>query len=139
MVFKQLSLRTQLILLLQAIGMLMGTSTHLMWILQHGFLSEEYHAPVFTRLFWDSLTFLDPLAAVLLIIKPKVGVWLTLAIILADVIHNNLFYLDELYIHGPGFAEWFQRYWMIAGQMLFAGFVLLTLKGNLKDIRQVPS
>ncbi len=131
MTFSKLTLRTKLILSAQALGMLMGTSTHLIWVLNNGFLSEKYNAPFLSSLFWDSLTFLDPLAAILLFFKPKAGIYLTLIIIVVDVIHNNVFYMNELYINPPSINEWLIRYWMILGQILFAVFVLSTLNANL--------
>ncbi len=135
MLFLNLNKRTRIILALQFIGMLMGTSTHVVWAIQNGLLSEKYNASLFSTLFWDSLTFLDPLAALLLIIKPKAGLYLTLVIIVADVIHNNLFYLDELYVHAPSFLDWIQKYWMILGQIIFLLFVGLTFKSNLKQLK----
>jgi len=136
MVFKNLRYRTKAILIIQAIGMFMGTSTHLVWILKNGFLADNYNAPLFSRIFWDSLTFLDPFAAVLLIVKPKSGVYLTATIILLDIIHNNIFYMDELYLNAPEFNEWIVKYWMIIGQVLFGLFVIFTLKSNLKEIKR---
>ncbi|MFT5822093.1 MAG: hypothetical protein ACI8ZM_003349 [Crocinitomix sp.] len=134
MLFSQFKLSTKLILIIQAICMLMGTSTHVKWVVDNGFLSENYNANLFTTLFWDSLTFLDPLAALLLFIKPKTGVYLTFFIIVIDVIHNNLFYWNELYVNAPSFSQWLVQYWMILGQILFALFVTITIKGNLKEI-----
>jgi len=115
--------------------MLMGTSTHVSWTIQHGFLSEKYHASLFSTLFWDSLTFLDPLAALLLIFKPKLGLRLTLLIISVDVIHNNLFYAQELYVNAPDLISWIEKYWMILGQIIFLIFVGFTFKSNLKQLK----
>ncbi len=117
------------------ICMLMGASTHLYWTIQNGFLSEKYYASLFSTLFWDSLTFLDPLAALLLIFKPKIGVYLTLLIIIIDVIHNNLFYAQELYINAPDFISWIEKYWMVLGQIIFLIFVVFTFKSNLKQLK----
>ena len=115
--------------------MLMGTSTHLQWVIRNGFLSDNYNAPVLTKIFWDSLTFLDPLAAVLLILRPKTGLILTIIIITLDVIHNNLFYMDELYINAPTLKIWIQKYWMILGQIIFGIFVYFTFKYNYNNIK----
>ena len=114
--------------------MLMGFFTHLSWVLKNGFLSKNYNAPLISSVFWDSLTFLDPLAAILLFLKPKSGIYLTLSIITVDVIHNNFFYLDELYINAPHLTEWIVKYWMILGQIIFGVFILLTFKNNLAEI-----
>ena len=136
MFFKTLNRKVRVNLILQSVGMLMGTSTHIAWIFQNGFLSENYNASLFSKIFWDSLTFLDPLAALLLFIKPKSGVFLTLIIILVDVIHNNVVYCDELYINAPQMTEWLVKYWMILGQIVFGLFVVVSLKSNLKEINR---
>ncbi len=136
MTFKYLNQKTKAILITQLIGMLMGTSTHLVWFVKNGFLSENYNAPTLSKVFWDSLTFLDPLAALLLVIKPRTGVFLTLIIIITDVIHNNLFYMNELYINAPELSIWVVKYWMILGQIIFCAFVLFTFKGNLTEIKK---
>lgn len=134
MLFLELKPSTKLILTLQSIGLLMGTSTHVIWAIENGFLSSNYNANLFSTLFWDSLTFLDPLAALLLFIKPKTGIYLTLAIISVDVIHNNIFYWQELYVNALTMPDWLMKYWMILGQMIFAVFVIITLKRNIKAV-----
>ncbi|MDG1332798.1 MAG: hypothetical protein P8P74_10730 [Crocinitomicaceae bacterium] len=137
--FKKLKLGTKVILIIQSVAMLMGTSTHVSWAINNGFLSENYNAPLPNMIFWDSLTFLDPLAALLLFVRPKAGLILTLFIILADVAHNNLFYFEELYTTGLGLSDWITKYWMILGQLLFAVFALLTFRKCLKDINSITS
>jgi hypothetical protein len=137
--YRKLPLSIKVILLIQSVAMLMGTSTHVTWAIQNGFLSERYNAPFLYMLFWDSLTFLDPLAAILLFIWPKTGLLLTLLIIVMDVIHNNWYYFDELYRRGLSFSEWVEEYWMIFGQMIFALFVLLTFRRCLSAINSSTS
>ena len=136
MLYKSLDRTTQHILGIQSFCMLMGSSTHIMWAIEHGLLSKNYHANFFSMVFWDSLTFLDPLAAILLFVKPKAGVYLTLFIITADIIHNNVFYLDELYVNAPPLEEWLVKYWMILGQILFGLFVWVTFNRNISAIRK---
>jgi hypothetical protein len=109
------------------------------WAVNNGFLSENYNAPLPNMIFWDSLTFLDPIAALLLFIRPKTGLILTLIIILADVTHNNIYYFEELYTTRLGLTEWITKYWMILGQILFAVFALLTFKKCLNDINSAIS
>ena len=137
--FRELPTANKIFLIIQAIAMLMGTSTHVAWALQHGFLAPAYNAPLFSMLFWDALTFLDPLAAAMLFLRPRLGTWLVLLIITADVVHNNLFYFDELYLQPRAISEWLAHYWMIWGQLLFAGFVWITLHPNLKAIHAVQA
>jgi hypothetical protein len=77
--------------------MLMGSSKHISWVVKKGFLSEKRHESLGSSLFWEGMTFLHQLAALLLFVKSKSGLLLTALIIIVDVVHNNLFYADELY------------------------------------------
>ena len=45
--------------------MLIGTMSHLAWIIKNGFLSVNYNAPLFSKFFWDALTFVDPIADIM--------------------------------------------------------------------------
>jgi hypothetical protein len=85
---------------------------------QHGFFWDYGGVPPFTRIFWTSLTFVDPTAVVLLFLWPAAGVWLTLAIIITDVAHNTWFGL----VHGMA------ANWMYYSQGVFLAFVLLTIR-----------
>jgi len=74
--------------------LLVATANHLRADFQHGLFwdygyGESAHWA--SRVFWGALTFLDPLAALLLFIKPRVGLALTAAIIVADVAHNTYY------------------------------------------------
>ena len=134
MIFKKLNAKTKVILAIQSISMLGGTATHLMMIINDGFLTEKHNVPFFSVVFWDSLTFLDPLAAILLITKPKTGVWLTAIIMVVDVFHNSIL-LPLL-----STREFFEiitlqmRSWMIICQVVFLLFVLITFKNNMREI-----
>ena len=114
----------------------MGASTHIIWTIENGLLSKRYGAPFFSMLFWDSLTFLDPLAAFFLIAKPRIGIFLTLIIIIFDVIHNNIFYAQELYFSSISISDWLKNYWMIAGQIIFGIFVEATFRSNYHNINK---
>ena len=97
----------------------METSANVAWVIEKGFNSNQCNQPLLSRLFWDSLTFLDPLAIILLFLKPKTGVILVLSIISLDVIHNNYIYFEELYQSNLQLTNWMIRYWMIMGQFIF--------------------
>lgn len=133
--YKRLARRSRVILIIQMIAMLMGTFTHVSWALNNGFLSKNYHAPLPTMIFWDALTFLDPIAAFLLLFRPKTGLILTLIIIVTDVVHNNFFYYEELYTTGIPIDDWVAKYWMILGQLLFALFALFTFRICWNDLK----
>lgn len=66
-----------------------ATVNHVRAVHARGWLPASL--PLGTAAYWASLTFLDPLAAVLLFIRPKIGIALTIAIIVSDVAHNLWF------------------------------------------------
>lgn len=74
--------------------LLVATANHLRADFEHGIFWDygygngAYRA---SRVFWGALTMLDPLAALLLFIKPSAGIALTAAIIIADVVHNTFY------------------------------------------------
>ena len=67
----------------------LGTSSHVLAIVQHGWASDYGGMPIPTRVFWTSLTGLDPLTAILLLIRPRFGIIFTGCIMVADVWHNT--------------------------------------------------
>ncbi|WP_248742163.1 MULTISPECIES: hypothetical protein [unclassified Pseudomonas] len=92
--------------------LLVATTNHIQAGFQHGLLWDYgYGASTFlaSRVFWGTLTFLDPLAALLLFIKPMAGIILTAAIILADVVHNTYYvalnhqWLESFYLSQVAF------------------------------------
>jgi hypothetical protein len=70
--------------LIWALCLAVGTCTHVASLI-YGW-NDRVPAP--SAVFWNALTVLDPLAAVLLFLRPRMGVALTLAIMLSDVAHN---------------------------------------------------
>jgi len=97
---------------------LMGaTVTHLRVVLAHGLAWDYGGLPIVTCVYWTSLTFLDPLAASLLFLAPRAGIFLTIAIMVTDVSNNTWIGLRERY----SFADW-----MYLSQVFFLIFVLTT-------------
>lgn len=137
MLFPKLRPAIKIILVIQAICMLMGTYTHVNWVVRHGFLYPD--VPIYSRIFWDSLTFLDPLAAALLFLRPRKGVRLVTAIICADVFHNALTGGVLFSFHtmrgrgGGGWSFGVDPYFLL--QALFCLFVLATIRVNLREIK----
>lgn len=77
-----------------ALCLLGATFNHLRTIVQHGLLWDYgYGATIspLSKVYWDTLAVLDPLAALLLFLKPRAGVWLTVLIIVSDVLHNTYY------------------------------------------------
>jgi hypothetical protein len=81
-----------------------------------GWLPYEYF-PLWTNIFWTALTFLDPLAALLLWLRPRPGACLALLVMLADVGVNG-FWVSQTAISGTlGVAT-------LLAQTLYLGIVL---------------
>lgn len=89
-----------------------ATLNHLRSDFAHGLLWDYgYGADAWlgSRIFWGALTFLDPLAVVLLFVRPNAGIALAAAIILVDVLHNGFYvalrqqWLEPFYLSQVGF------------------------------------
>ncbi len=133
--FKKLSKSVKFILILQMVCMLVGTSTHLMWVINHGLTYADPRFSIYTTIFWNSLTFLDPLAAMLLLASPKKGVLVTAAIIIVDVLHNAFVTNSFLPFSQTTLHDWFFQNQFLILQCIFGIFVLTTLNFNLNEIK----
>jgi uncharacterized protein YybS (DUF2232 family) len=58
-------------------------------VVAHGIEWNYGGLPVFVCVFWTALTFVDPLAVILLMAKPIPGLALAAAIIVCDVVINS--------------------------------------------------
>src|ERR1700735_2883275 len=66
-----------------------GTYTHASILVRHGWRGDYGGKPISTVLFWSALTLLDPLVAVLLFVRPRIGITALMLLMLSDVIHNT--------------------------------------------------
>lgn len=99
------------------VGFLIGTTTHVADLVLAG--TNVYDGfPIAIRLFWVSLTVLDPLVAALLWFRLRAGVVLGVAVILADIAINWSVFstIGGLSLFG------------VVAQSLFAAFVLMTAR-----------
>lgn len=103
-----------------AICLLFGATTHAWTVIKHGVTWDYNGAPAFSRVYWTSLTVLDPVAALLLFLKPRTGLVLTVAIITTDVAHNTWLMLRS------STPDWLN--WMYLLQVLFLLLVLATVR-----------
>lgn len=109
----------RVIFLIYAFGFLYGTWNHIVDIWRDGFLG--YHdVPFLVNLYWTSLTFLDPLAVILLFTLPLHGVLLSVLIMASDLAVNLSV---ALYFYWQGGAFFDDR---LILQMAFGCFVFLT-------------
>jgi len=108
---------------------LFGATVNHAWMLwQHGLFWDYGGVPRTTQAYWTSLTFVDPAAIMLLFVRPVAGIWLTLVIIVSDVVHNTWF----------GFTHGQPAKWMFYSQVVFLAFVLLTLPAALRGLKPAP-
>jgi hypothetical protein len=104
------------ILLLYALCFLGGGFTHARDLWADGFLPYPF-APLWPNIYWTSLTFFDPLAAVLVLWRPRAGLVLAVLIMVSDVAINS--YVSY------GLPDWgFRSGLDLQLQSLFLGFVL---------------
>jgi hypothetical protein len=94
-----------------------ATWTHLQVALLHGLDWDYGGAAPFTRIYWSSLLFIDPLTALLVLVVPRAGLILCVAVIATDVAHNSWFAL-----HHPVRVD------LYLSQIVFLLFVAFTVR-----------
>lgn len=80
--------RSFVVRLIYAICLAGASFNHARTVAAHGLDWNYGGLPVFVCVFWTTLTFVDALAVVLLMTKPILGLGLTTAIIVSDVVIN---------------------------------------------------
>jgi hypothetical protein len=80
--------------------------------------------PFGAAVYWSSLTFFDPLVAILLFVRPRVGIAATIVIILTDVVHNVWF--ARTYAGGSPILDAIMTNPFLLSQISFLLFVALT-------------
>jgi hypothetical protein len=68
--------------------LLIGGANHARTLLKRGLLWDYGGVGWASSAYWSSLTILDPIAAVLLFARPKVGILSTIVLIVTNVVHN---------------------------------------------------
>jgi hypothetical protein len=107
-----------------------ATCNHLDILARHGVFWTYGGQPWLSAAFWTALTVLDPLAAVLLFLRPNAGVLATLAIMLADVPHNLWSIARETAPFWRGIAS----HPAVLEQIAFLLFVLATARFACKTL-----
>ena len=82
-------------------GFSIGTIFHLIELLTQG-LGVYGNMPACVRAFWVSLTIVDPLVVILILLRRRAGIWLGGAIMVADVVVNWTMALSVPGATGPG-------------------------------------
>lgn len=90
-----------LVLAVWVAGFSVGTITHLIELLTQGF-GVYGNVPVCVRVFWVSLTLIDPLIVIMLLLRLRAGIWLAIVVMVADVAVNWTVALSIPGATGPG-------------------------------------
>lgn len=107
-----------------------ATANHIRADALHGLLWDYGYGPsayLVSRIFWGALTFFDPLAALLLFLKPRAGIALTAAIILVDVAHNTFYVALK--------QQWLEPFYLYQVAFLIIVFLLspIAWRGPIRD------
>jgi len=111
-----------------ALCLLGATWNHLRVALDHGLWWDYGGAAMVTRIYWTALLSLDPLAAVLLLAQPRMGLIACASIIVTDVIHNSWYAR-----HHPVRMDFY------LSQIVFLLFVAVTIRMAWKGIPSPPA
>lgn len=96
---------------------------------------DYYGSSPASDVYWTSLTFIDPLVAALLFIRPRIGVRATVFVIATNVAHN-LTVTFPLLSDGT-YVRYVLSSPQIMSQIGFLLFVLATWRMALEDVRVV--
>jgi len=111
-------------------GFSYGTRNHVLDIMEDGFLGYGY-APLPINIYWTALTFLDPLAILLLLFYPLAGIVLFVWIMITDIAVNSsvtlYYYLQAGTVSLDGLPL----------QIAFGIFVFITAPIARKRIREI--
>ncbi len=102
-----------------------ATYNHVATIAAHGLFWDYGGMPWPSVAFWTALAFADPMAALLLFLRPRQGLIATAAIIAVDVAHNCWIVVWEGERHG--FPQRLGNYWVLIVQIAFLLFVAATI------------
>ena len=108
------------------VGFLGATANHLIDIRSQGLLPYKF-APIYLNFFWTSLVIIDPLAAILLLIRVRIGLYFSIVVILVDLAVNIPYFF---FIGGVGAGA----KGIVLSQMIFALFLFFTFPYVRKSI-----
>jgi hypothetical protein len=75
---------------LLVVGLLVGTATHVENIVRAGIIPRP-DLPLVCNLFWSALVLVDPLVALALLFRPRIGILLLLGLMAVDLTVNLVF------------------------------------------------
>ncbi len=108
-----------------SVGFVIGTITHSLDLYHGGWLPYDFRSLPF-NIYWTSLTFLNPLAVILIWARERWGVVLGVAIMASNVLVNG---------HTAFIAGYEEFYFGLGMQSAFAAFVFFAAWGHWKATR----
>jgi hypothetical protein len=108
---------------------------HARILFQHGLFWDYHGASLASAVYWSSLTIIDPLVAALLLIRPRIGVPATLAVITTNVVHNLA--LTATNTRDGAFLVYVFSSPQLMSQIGFLLFVIATWRIAWRDVRRV--
>lgn len=107
---------------------------HARILFQHGWLWDYHGASLASAIYWSSLTFIDPLVAVLLFIRPRIGVPATVVVITTNVVHNIA--VTANYMRDDAVLSYVTSSPQLMSQIGFLLFVIATWRIAWNDVRR---
>ena len=80
--------RSLIVRIIWAVCLVLAGFNHARILLAHGLFWAYHGAHPASAVYWTSLTFIDPLVAAFLLIRPRAGVIATVLLITTNVVHN---------------------------------------------------
>jgi hypothetical protein len=80
----------QALITLLVVGLVVGTASHIENIVRAGLIPRP-DLPLGCNLFWSALVFVDPLVALALLFRPRMGILLVLGLMAVDLTVNLVF------------------------------------------------
>lgn len=105
-------------------GFAVGTLTHARDVLLYGWAPER-GAPLPVELYWTSLTVVDALTILLLFVRPRLGLWLAIAVMVSDVAVNSYaaltFFKGQFSLPALGVQVAFLLFLLVTAPWLMSG------------------
>ncbi|KQM65767.1 hypothetical protein ASE75_05925 [Sphingomonas sp. Leaf17] len=124
--------RGRIIRYIWAACLVLAGLNHARILVQHGLFWDYGGVAWPSAVYWSSLTIIDPLVALLLVIRPVIGVPMTAAVITTNVIHNLA--ITAFYRPDGAFLDHLVSSPQIMSQIGFLVFVILTIRMALGGI-----
>ncbi len=126
-VWKSARTADRIIILIYILAFTGASYNHIADLARHGLFpyTSLFGVPPALNIYWTSLTLLDPLAILLLFLRPRAGCLFYLLIMLTDVpinIYANMVYWEQPLFESPGLIM----------QIAFLLFLLLTVGRIMK-------